>query len=163
MTRIRIILKAKSETLHLLIHISLGILSALIVYNAFPAAMLGGLISLGIAGNTLPDLDHVIYFLTYGKKTEYSTMVKSLISAKQISELRKFLRQNHKYLTELYSHTLLSPIVTSLLSFIFYKKNSPYLLTLFLSISTHFIYDIIEDLLFFGKLNRNWYFKLKKY
>lgn len=156
-------IKAKSEALHLLIHVSLGILAAVFVYKLFPTSKLGGLISLGIIGNTVPDIDHVIYFLTYGKKTEYSTMVKALVSAKQISELRKFLKQNHKYLTGLYSHTLLSPIITSLLSIISYKRDNSYLLTLFLSITTHFVYDIIEDLLFFGKLNRNWYFKLKKY
>ncbi|MFC1700441.1 metal-dependent hydrolase, partial [Patescibacteria group bacterium] len=150
MSKLRKILKSKSETLHLLIHIFLGVASALLVNKLFPASDVRGLIGLGVIGNTLPDLDHVIYFLTYGKKTEYSTMVKNLLSAKRISELRKFLKQNHKYLTGLYSHTLLSPVITSLLSLYFFRKSESYLLALFLSFSAHFIYDIVEDFLFFG-------------
>ena len=163
MARLRDKLKSKSETLHLLIHIFLGVVCALLAHEMFPASNIRGLVTLGILGNTLPDLDHVIYFLTYGKKTEYSTMVKALISNKRLRELKKFLSQNHKYLTGLYSHTLLSPVITSLLSINFYRKGEPYLLVLFLSFSAHFIYDIIEDFLFFGRLNKNWYFRLKKY
>jgi hypothetical protein len=162
MRKIRRKLKNLSEYLHFLIHITLGIVCGAAVYKIFTAQNIWILVLLGIIGNTLPDLDHIIYFFTYGKKTEYSTIVRQMLSDKQFKEIRKFFKENHKYLTGLYSHTLLSPLVTSLLSYNFYTRLQPQLLTLFSSFSIHFLYDIFEDLLFFGKLNKNWYLKLER-
>ena len=160
MAEFRAFLKAKSELLHMTIHILLGILSGIVVGKVFNLANLWLLILIGIFGNLIPDIDHIIYFFTYGKNTEYSEIIRELLSKRQISEIRKYIKRNHKYLTGLYSHTLISPIITSLLSYYFFTKGDIYLLTLTLSISTHFIYDIFEDLLFFGKLNKNWYLRV---
>jgi len=142
------------------IHILLGVLCGVIIGRVFNITNLWVLILIGIFGNLIPDIDHVIYFFTYGKKSEYSEIIGELLSKRQISEIRKYIKRNHKYLTGLYSHTLISPIVTSLLSYYFFTRGEVYLLTLTLSISAHFIYDILEDFLFFGKLNKNWYLRV---
>jgi hypothetical protein len=40
---------------------------------------------------------------------------------------------------------------------LFLRKNRIYIATFFLSVTVHFLYDIVEDLLFFKKLNPNWF------
>jgi hypothetical protein len=149
----------KSQTYHVLIHILFGLMCSLIVYKKFDNENLTLLLLIGFFGNTLPDIDHVIYFLTYGKDSEYSQIIKFFIKDRHFGEVRRFLKQNHKYLTGLYSHTLISPLLSTFLTFLFFQRGRVYLGTFFFSISIHFLYDIFEDVLFFGKLNPNWYLK----
>jgi len=152
----------KSQTYHILIHILLGLICALIISREFQGENLFLLLICGFLGNTLPDLDHVIYYLTYGKDSEYSQIIKLFIKERDFKEVKDFLRENHKYLTGLYSHTILSPLLSILLMFLFLNKNNIYISTFFLSVTTHFIYDIVEDLLFFKKLNPNWFMHLNR-
>lgn len=147
----------KSQAYHILIHVLLGLISALVISKNFENENLYLLLFLGFLGNTLPDLDHVIYYLTYGKDSEYSQIIKLFIKERDFREVKKFLRENHKYLTGLYSHTILSPIISSFLTYLFLTKNKVYFATFFLSITVHFLYDITEDLLFFKRLNPNWF------
>jgi hypothetical protein len=149
----------KSQAYHVLIHILLGTMTALLVSRYFTDDSLLLLLVMGFFGNTLPDIDHVIYFLTYGKDSEYSQIIKIFIKDRHFREVKNFLRDNHKYLTGLYSHTLISPFLSTFLTYFFFKKSLIYPATFFLSVSVHFLYDILEDLLFFGKLNPNWYLK----
>jgi len=152
----------KSQAHHILIHILIGLVCALIVSKKHDGENLIALLLLGIVGNLLPDIDHVIYYLTYGKDSEYSQIIKLFIKEKDFKEVKKFLRDNHKYLTGLYSHTLLSPILSIILTYLFLINNKIYLATLFLSITIHFLYDIFEDLLFFKRLNPNWLMHLNR-
>lgn len=152
----------KSQTYHILIHILLGLICALIISREFQGENLFLLLICGFLGNTLPDLDHVIYYLTYGKDSEYSQIIKLFIKERDFKEVKDFLRENHKYLTGLYSHTILSPLIIGFLTYFFYTKNKIYLATLFLSITVHFSYDILEDLLFFKRLNPNWFMHFNK-
>ena len=138
----------KSQTYHILIHILLGFICALVISKEFDGENLFLLLLCGFLGNTLPDLDHVIYYLTYGKDSEYSQIIKIFIKERDFKEVKDFLRENHKYLTGLYSHTILSPLVTALLTYLFVNKSKIYFATLFLSITVHFLYDILENLLF---------------
>lgn len=147
----------KSQTYHILIHVLLGFICALSISKKFGSENLFLLLFSGFLGNTLPDVDHLIYYLTYGKDSEYSQIIKLFIKEKDFKEVKKFLRENHKYLTGLYSHTIISPIVSSALTYLFLNKNRIYMATFFLSITVHFLYDILEDLLFFKKLNPNWF------
>jgi hypothetical protein len=152
----------KSQAYHILIHVLLGITAALIVSRQFINDNLSLLLIMGFFGNTLPDLDHVIYFLTYGKDSEYSQIIKIFIKDRHFKETKNFLRDNHKYLTGLYSHTLISAFLSVFLTWFFFNKNLIYPGTFLFSVSIHFLYDILEDLLFFGKLNPNWYLKFNK-
>lgn len=147
----------KSQTYHILIHVLLGFICALVISKEFDGENLYLLLLCGLLGNTLPDLDHVIYYLTYGKDSEYSQIIKLFIKERDFKEVKDFLRENHKYLTGLYSHTILSPIITGFLTYLFITNSKIYFATLFLSITIHFLYDILEDLLFFKRLNPNWF------
>ena len=149
----------KSQTYHILIHILFGIMAALIVSKQFDNENLVLLLIMGFFGNTLPDIDHIIYFFTYGRDSEYSQIIKLFIKERHFREIKNFLRDNHKYLTGLYSHTLISPVISIFLTYFFFKKGLIYPATFFFSVSIHFMYDILEDILFFGKLNPNWYMK----
>jgi len=152
----------KSQTYHVLIHILLGFMCALIVSKRFENENIILLLFFGFLGSTLPDIDHLIYYLTYGKDSEYSQIIKIFIKEKDFKEVKIFLRENHKYLTGLYSHTVVSPVISIFLTFLFLNKDNIYLSTFFLSVTTHFIYDIAEDLLFFKKLNPNWFMHFNK-
>jgi len=152
----------KSQAYHVIIHILFGVLCALVVSKHFENENLFLLILSGFLGNTLPDVDHIIYYFTYGRDSEYSQIIKLFIKERHFREIKNFLRDNHKFLTGLYSHTLLSPILSTFLTYFFFNRNHIYIATFFLSVTVHFFYDIFEDLLFFKKLNPNWYFKFNR-
>ena len=153
-------LRKKSEAYHMLIHVLLGIICAFVTKSFFPQSQLSFLILYGVLGNLLPDVDHFLFFLLYGRHTEYSKSVKSLFRKKQFRRLWKFISINHKAQTGLYSHNIISIILAGLAFWYFEAiRDRPSLTAFFLSWTTHYIFDIFEDLLFFKTLNPNWYMK----
>ena len=152
----------KSQTYHIFIHLLFGLLCAVTISKYFADKNISILIIFSLFGSMVPDIDHVVYYFTYGKDSEYSRIIKMFVKERDFKDIKQFLRDNHKYLTGLYSHTLISPAVSIFLTYLFFQKQSIYFATLFFSISVHFIYDILEDLLFFGKLNPNWFLRFNK-
>ncbi len=152
----------KSQAYHIFIHVLFGFLCALTVSKHYTQENLFSLLLLGFLGNIIPDIDHVIYYFTYGRDSEYSKIIKIFVKERDFKDIKNFLRDNHKYLTGLYSHTLVSFFLSVFLVIFFFKKESIYLGTFFLSVTVHFLYDMLEDLLFFKKLNPNWFMKFNR-
>ncbi len=153
----------KSQNNHMTIHVLLGIICGLLVERLYPSEEAKKLVLIGVLGNIFPDGDHLLYWFYYGRKTEYSKMVKQLLRKFKLRGVWRFCTNNHKELTSLYSHNLAAPLLT-FVPFLYFQNNDThiYLQIFLLSWTVHYIYDILEDLLMLGHLNPNWYFHFKK-
>ncbi|OGC46151.1 hypothetical protein A2V49_01820 [candidate division WWE3 bacterium RBG_19FT_COMBO_34_6] len=156
-------LKVKSETYHMHVHALLGLLTSLIIYKIYEGSDFSNLMILGVAANILPDIDHLFFIFIYGSKTDYSKVIKKYLRKHQLKTLVTFIKQNHKLNTSVYSHNIATVLLVCIGYMYFgYSKDNPYFSTFFLSWMIHYLYDIFEDLMFFGKLNRNWLLKFDR-
>jgi membrane-bound metal-dependent hydrolase YbcI (DUF457 family) len=146
------------------VHIALGVLSAYAIHSYFPEASMPRLIALGIIGNLLPDIDHIFFLFWYGATTEYAKTIKKYIRSRELRNAAAFMKLNHKLNTSIYSHNVISLVLAFLLFwYLGDKRDSAALSVFFLSWCTHYLYDILEDFLFFKKINPNWFLKFNRY
>jgi len=153
-------LRQKSEKYHMSIHAVLGVMSGLAIKSIYPESNLNKMLALGFLANILPDIDHLFYFLWYGAKSDYTRTVKKYIADREIKALVAYLKRNHKYNTGIYSHNLMTLLFVLLLFWLAgLTRDSPSLSVVFLSWSLHYMYDIVEDFLFFKEINPNWFLR----
>jgi len=164
MSRIGTSLRRQSENYHMIIHALCGIVCAYITLDYYPAISHIRLNIMGVLGSLFPDVDHLMYWFWYGKRSEYSLIVKSFLRRRQFRNFYKFIKINHKALSGLYFHNFISLFVAFLL-FIYYGlfRGHPLLMVFFMSWSLHYIFDLCEDILFFKRLNPNWYLRFNKF
>jgi hypothetical protein len=156
-------LQRKSENYHMLIHALLGVAAAYFILSVFPEAPKTTLVIYGVLGGLLPDIDHFIYYFFYGKNSQYAQIAKYFILKKQLRNWAKFVKTNHKQNTGLYSHNFISLLLSvSLFVYFGLRKDHPGFAVFALSWSIHYLFDIFEDLLFFRRLNPNWYLKFNR-
>lgn len=113
-------------------------------------------ITLTILGSLLPDLDHFVYFLTYGKRDWYTKQIRKFLREHEWRTLWKFVASGHKYNTSLATHnyffmTFLAAL--SLASFFYDFKTG---VILFGAMFGHYLFDVIDDLVILGYVNANW-------
>ena len=109
-----------------------------------------------IIGSLLPDLDHFIYFFTYGKHDWYTKQVKSFFRNREWRNLSSYVASGHKLNTELSYHNLYFVTLLfgmTLLSTFFDWQAG---VILFGAMILHYIFDIFDDLIILGSLNPNW-------
>lgn len=156
-------LRNKSHRYHMLIHVSLGLLCAFIVVHTFPSANISKVISVGILGGLIPDTDHLLYMFFYGRKSEYAKIVKTYFKNKQFRLMCSFLKNNHKNNTGIYSHNILSLMLSIFLAwYLGESRDRACFYAFFMSWSAHYLFDMFEDLLFFKKVNPNWLMRFNR-
>lgn len=156
-------LRKKSEKYHEPIHALIGVLCAVIVKYFYPDSDFVRLIVIGIVGNLIPDIDHLLFLFVYGRKSEYAKIVKRHIKNKEFKDFLLFIRNNHKNNTSIYSHNILALILSIFLAwYLGESRDRAGFYTFFMSWSSHYVFDMFEDLLFFKKLNPNWYMRFNK-
>jgi hypothetical protein len=144
----------------MVIHALSGVTVAYFILSMFPYADRLELVIYGILGSLLPDVDHFIYYFFYGKNSQYAQIAKYFLLKKQLKNWIKFVKANHKFNTGIYSHNFLSLFLSLWLSWYFgLQRIHPVFAVFALSWSVHYLFDIFEDLLFFKRLNPNWYLK----
>lgn len=150
--------KKFSERFHGELHLSLGLLVAVVIYY-----LLGGnlfhLLLVSAVASFLPDIDHLFYLFIYGRKSRYATEAREILIKGGVIKYIEYCKINHKENTEIKSHNLLVVLVLTLVSMLFYAKGEPLWSAFFISNTLHFVFDVFEDLLFFGKLNGNWWLR----
>jgi len=147
----------------MLIHVFLGLVCAYIVICVFPAADLSKLITVGILGNLIPDVDHLLFFFLYGRKSEYAKIFKSHLKLREFRMAARFIKDNHQNNTGIYSHNILSLMLSIFLAwYLGESRDRAGFYTFFMSWSSHYVFDMFEDVLFFKKLNPNWFMKFNK-
>lgn len=163
MSRIGSSLRARSENYHMLIHILCGFVCAYITIDFFPNISHARLNIMGFLGSLSPDVDHLMFWFLYGKKSQYSQIVKNFLKKRQYRNFFNFIKLNHKALTGLYFHNFLSLLISVILCFYLgFIREHPLLMVFFMSWAVHYMFDLFEDLLFFKRINPNWYFRFNK-
>jgi len=156
-------LRKKSERYHPLVHVLLGLACAFTVIHFIPGANILKLIAVGVLGNLIPDVDHLLYFFLYGRKSEYAKIFKSHLKLREFRMALRFIKDNHKNNTGVYSHNILSLMLSIFLAwYLGESRDRAGFYVFFMSWSTHYIFDMFEDVLFFKKLNTNWFMRFNR-
>jgi hypothetical protein len=150
-------LKIISEKYHAVVHISVSVL----VWYIY-----GGDVSLlwmFLVAGYLPDIDHLFFIYGYGRSTNYAQDIRKLIASRSLGGVNKYILKHHKENTGIRSHNLYLVGALLVLSVGLLSVGQILWSGLFMSMVGHFVYDILEDLLFFGKLNGNWWLRFDKH
>lgn len=143
------------HTRHHFYHILIGVVWAWVlreVWGEFQPRW----IALSLIGSELPDMDHFVYFYTYGKKDQYSKLVKQLFANRQWRLLWYTLDKGHKYNTNLATHnyfTIGLLLVFSGAAYFFEWRATVVFLG---AMILHYFFDIVDDFLILGAVNPNW-------
>lgn len=140
---------------HEFYHILIGLMWAWFLrerWNEFNA----GWIAWAVFGSLIPDIDHAFYVFSYGKTDQYARDIRKFLRNRQWRMLTVFVESGHKHQTNLASHNI---YVTALLivlalcsSLIEWRVG----LILFGAMTTHYIFDIVDDFVQLGTINPNW-------
>lgn len=111
---------------------------------------------LSVFGSLLPDLDHINYFLTYGRRTDYTDQIKNMLKSKQWRNLTVFIEHGHKNNTNLYSHNFYVVMIVLAFAFMSIIIDWESGVVLFGSVLIHYLFDVFDDLTQLGEINENW-------
>lgn len=145
-----------------IIHLLFGALTAIIIHNFYPQTELNQLLPLALFASIAPDADHFLYYFVYARNTKYSKKTKGYLKNLKFKKWALFCSDNHKKLTGLYTHSIATLILVLIAAIWAFKDNHITLATFLFAWASHYIWDILEDLLHFKKLNKNWWLKFQK-
>ncbi len=160
--KIIVLLRRFSERFHGEMHLMIGMICVLAVKTVFGVDLGWNLILLSVVGSFLPDVDHLVFIFGYGRKTQHSINSREYMRLGRFNELIVYWKKTHKDNTEIYSHNILFMFLFAGFFWLAFEKDAVGWGVFFLSIAGHFLYDILEDVLFMGKVNPNWYLRFGK-
>jgi hypothetical protein len=140
---------------HMLLHICFGLVWAWILREVWQEFNTRWIFT-AVLGSLLPDVDHVVYFFTYGRRDLYTRTIVDFIKTRQWRVLVSFIEKGHKYNTNLSFHNVYVAVAlfaVCIASYLYDWKTS---LVLVGAMVTHFAFDISEDLVVLGYVNSNW-------
>jgi len=146
-----------SEKFHMLIHLVIGVSIGLLFVKFQDVGLsITFLFLMGMA-SLIPDLEHFVFFFTYGRKSTYTKdLLKQLKLDGIVRGFWGYCSRNHKKQNALYLHDGLTPVIFLMIGFLLLDKSKNYQAALIFSLAFHYIYDIFEDFLMMGSLNPNW-------
>ncbi|KKT35772.1 MAG: hypothetical protein UX12_C0002G0009 [Candidatus Collierbacteria bacterium GW2011_GWC1_45_47] len=150
-----------SEHYHGQMHFLFGLLAwvfGMIIFGGDQASLL----IVALLGAYIPDADHLLFIFWYGRQTRYAIEVRECLLGDGLLTCIDYIKKNHKGNTKILSHNMLFVALAMFLSSWFVYTSQRLWGVFFLSWSLHYIFDILEDLLFFGKLNGNWRLRFGK-
>jgi hypothetical protein len=147
------------EKYHEYVHFTFGLFSYVVVQSLFPHVSAVPLILIALLSSILPDIDHLFYIFIYGRKHDYSKKIHLHLRERHLSQAIDFCRVNHKSNHAIKSHNLITPLLAFITFYFSATSGHPLWAVFFLAICSHFVFDILEDLLVLGRLNPNWWLK----
>ncbi len=140
---------------HLLYHVLLGLVWAWLLREIWQEFDIRFVLT-SVFFALLPDVEHVWYFVTYGKSATYTQSIKNLIRSRQWRKVAVFIEHGHKDQTELQFHN----IYTIGLLLVFLAMSIVWdvrIVTVAAGSSViHYVFDIFDDVMILGYVNRNW-------
>ena len=107
-------------------------------------------------GSVLPDIDHIFYFLGYGRHDSYTEKIFGFIRKHEWRNLFHFIAVGHKNNTSLSYHNIyvmtLLAMTAGVASFIDWQVG----VVLFGAMVSHYLFDIVDDMVQLGGINPNW-------
>lgn len=158
MTKLRSKAMKISQKYHSYIHGMFG-MTAFYVNGIFTESKSLKTLAAALAFSFLPDFDHILQNFVYKRNTTYARLYREAWHKGKLSGLIKHVMAGHKNNTGTYSHNIILPTFLLVVYAFLDKMQSPVLGAVILSWALHYVYDILEDLVYFKKLNPNWYLK----
>lgn len=140
---------------HEFIHILLGLVWAWYLRELWQQFNLRW-IWLSVGASLIPDLDHVIYFFTYGRHDAYSVTVRYCLRHFQLRHLLNTWENGHKQNTNLLSHNFFTMAILFILCVISFFYEWQTAVVLFGAMFGHYAFDVLDDLVILGSVNANW-------
>lgn len=109
-----------------------------------------------LVGSLLPDIDHLFYFFTYGKRDWYGQQVLEFLRSRQWRTLAIFMENGHKNNTSLSYHNVYFMSGLLALSLVSFWVEWQLGVILFGAMVIHYAFDIFDDYLTLGYVNPNW-------
>lgn len=147
-----------------LVHIIFGLATAYITSLLFPLTPLTKILLVSLLGAViLPDLDHILYMFWYGRKNETIKYLKNILKEDGLRQFWKMSLKTHKEIVGLYSHNIVSLAIV-IGFYIWASIFNDYALKSALTLGwiSHYIWDMTEDLIYFGGLNPNWFLRFNQ-
>lgn len=140
---------------HELMHVLLGLSWAWFLREIWGEFNVKWVISAAV-GSLLPDADHLLYFFTYGKKEPYTRKIWSMIKDRKWRSLTYFIEHGHKHNTNLTYHNVYFMFFLFALCAISYFYDWRTSVVFVGAMLTHYLFDIVDDIIILGHLNPNW-------
>lgn len=140
---------------HEFYHILLGLMWAWVLREAWDEFSARWIL-FSVLGSLLPDAEHFVYFITYGRRDPYTRQIVSMILKRQWRALTVFIEHGHKYQTDLSYHnvyTIALLLGVAVLS-VAYDWRVWVIVTGAMII--HYLFDIVDDIVTLGYVNPNW-------
>lgn len=113
-------------------------------------------IVLAAFGSVIIDIDHFLYYFTYGRHEDYAREARKILRAGQIGTYIKYCTNNHKNNTSLLTHNVYVMGFFVLMAFISFWFDWKARVVIFGAIVLHFVVDLVDDLWVLGHINDNW-------
>lgn len=113
-------------------------------------------ITTAIIGSVIPDLDHLVYFLTYGRRDWYTKQIRAFLRDHEWRTLTKFVANGHKYNTSLATHNYYFMVFLAVLSVGSFFYDWKVGVVFFGAMVLHYLFDVWDDIAMLGKVNSNW-------
>lgn len=109
-----------------------------------------------MVGSLLPDLDHLYYFIGYGRRDSYTKIIFDMLKNRQWRKLALFVAAGHKYNTNLSYHNYYFMIFLALLTAVssYFDWQAGFIL--FGAMVGHYLFDIFDDFVQLGQVNASW-------
>lgn len=156
-----ILYKKLTTHYHMFFHLGLGLIVGTVFYLIAGTPSLKTYLFIGCIAAVLPDIEHVLFFYSYGKTTAYAKSVRNYVKAREYKKAADFCKRHHKDLECLYIHNGLTPLILLLLAILFVVTAHPLVATLLVSAALHYFYDIFEDFILMRRINSNWFLKFE--
>jgi len=111
---------------------------------------------IAIVGSVIPDIDHFIYFLTYGRQDPYTKEIRKFLRDHEWRTVTKFIASGHKYNTSLATHNyyfMAGLLLLAIVSVFFVWKSG---VVFFGAMILHYLFDVWDDIAMLGRVNANW-------
>lgn len=109
-----------------------------------------------VIGSILPDIDHLNYFVGYGKHDSYTKQVLAFLRERKWRSLAYFIATGHKYNTNLSYHNIYVVLILLGFSLLSSRVDWEVGVVLFGAMILHYLFDIFDDFVQLGALNVNW-------
>ena len=109
-----------------------------------------------IVGSILPDIEHIFFFLGYGRRETYSKTVMDLLKHHHWRALFLFVSTGHKHNTSLAYHNLYTVVFLLLIGLFASSIDWHVGVVLLGAMVSHYLFDIWDDFLQLGHMNPNW-------
>lgn len=143
------------QTRHMVYHVMLGLIWAWYLRELWDEFNYKWVVT-AVIGSVLPDIDHLNYFLGYGRSDTYSQQVFTHLKNHEWRNLFHFIATGHKNNTSLSYHNIYMVaffvILAASASFIDWQVG----VVLFGAMVSHYLFDMVDDVVQLGGINSNW-------